>query len=358
MISAESITEKWINEVSQINNKADKILIEKVIRALLLLEGLVENKFKFTFKGGTALMLHLNSSKRLSIDIDIVMHHKTELAESFNAMGKTKGFNQVDLQERKANYDIEKAHYKFYYTPAYKTGPEEDYILLDILFEQPKYEKIIQLPIDSTFVKQDGEPLYVDVPSLDDLLGDKLTAFAPNTSGIPYEKNGVSRTMEIMKQLYDIGTLFELSDDPAIITSTFKKFAITELGYRDLGEDFKIVLNDIYQTALLLCTRGKDGNGNYEAIQLGLRQIKGYIFSGNYTIEHAIIDASKAAYLAKLIEIGATKIQKFSDPSEIRDWIFEQPFNTRLNPLKKTNSEAFFYWYQIFLLEESAAKSS
>jgi len=70
MISKKSITSKWLEEVSSKNRNADKILVEKVIRALLLLEGLVKSDVKFVFKGGTALMLLVKSTKRLSFDID------------------------------------------------------------------------------------------------------------------------------------------------------------------------------------------------------------------------------------------------------------------------------------------------
>lgn len=73
MITEESISIEWIEQVSANNNKADKILVEKVVRALSLLESLVISGCPFIFKGGTALMLHLNSSKRLSIDIDITI---------------------------------------------------------------------------------------------------------------------------------------------------------------------------------------------------------------------------------------------------------------------------------------------
>ena len=66
MIDREKLTINWINKVSKENRDTDKILVEKVIRALLLLEGLVKQKLSFVFKGGTALMLHLNSTKRLS----------------------------------------------------------------------------------------------------------------------------------------------------------------------------------------------------------------------------------------------------------------------------------------------------
>jgi len=73
MIDKANITIDWINKVSKENWNADKILVEKVVRALLLLKGLVKEKLSFVFKGGTALMLLLDSTKRLSIDIDIIL---------------------------------------------------------------------------------------------------------------------------------------------------------------------------------------------------------------------------------------------------------------------------------------------
>ena len=56
MIKNECTTKPWIEQVSK-TQKADKILVEKVIRALILLEGLAESGLNFVFKGGTALML-------------------------------------------------------------------------------------------------------------------------------------------------------------------------------------------------------------------------------------------------------------------------------------------------------------
>ncbi len=73
MISEECLTIEWIKTASAQNNSADKILVEKAIRALKLLEGLVDEKVEFVFKGGTSLMLLLESTKRLSIDIDIII---------------------------------------------------------------------------------------------------------------------------------------------------------------------------------------------------------------------------------------------------------------------------------------------
>jgi hypothetical protein len=57
MIDTTQLNIEWISKVSKLNRNADKILIEKVIRALLLLEGLVQSEILFVFKGGTSLML-------------------------------------------------------------------------------------------------------------------------------------------------------------------------------------------------------------------------------------------------------------------------------------------------------------
>ncbi len=57
MIAKDSLQPEWIQKVSAENRQADKMLVEKVIRALLLLEGLVESGLPFIFKGGTAVML-------------------------------------------------------------------------------------------------------------------------------------------------------------------------------------------------------------------------------------------------------------------------------------------------------------
>jgi hypothetical protein len=61
MIQKDCTSNKWISEIAKIK-KADKVLVQKLIRALILLEGLSESKLNFVFKGGTALMLMLNST--------------------------------------------------------------------------------------------------------------------------------------------------------------------------------------------------------------------------------------------------------------------------------------------------------
>ncbi len=353
MINLNEISIEWLNQVSKQHRNADKILVEKVMRALLLLEGLAKQNLFFVFKGGTALMLHFNSTKRLSIDIDIILPNEIKDLESIlDAIVKEQGFLRKELQHRSANSKIKKEHYKFFFTPLHKTNKDEEYVLLDILFEEINYANIISLPVNSDFIPQSGKPLNVNVPSLEDILGDKLTAFAPNTTGIPYFKKDDSMSMEIIKQLYDIGNLFDAVTDIETIKTTFYRFAKTEIAYRNSeGITENDVLEDIYQTSLCIASRGTEGKGNFDELLNGILRIKGFIFSESYHIEKAIAHASKAAYLSALIQHDAKTIDKFENPLQLKDWQIGEPLNSKLNKLKKSNPEAFFYWYKIYELK-------
>ncbi|MCL2598030.1 MAG: nucleotidyl transferase AbiEii/AbiGii toxin family protein [Paludibacter sp.] len=353
MINQKGITVEWLSEVSKKHRNVDKILTEKTIRALLLLEGLTKQNIDFVFKGGTALMLHFNSTKRLSLDIDIILSQEIENFETIlDNVAESQGFLRKELQQRTTQSKIRKEHYKFFFTPLHKTNKEEEYVLLDVLYEKVNYKQLIFIPIQSAFIPMIDNPLSVNVPSLNDILGDKLTAFAPNTTGIPYYKHGDSMSMEIIKQLYDIGNLADVVTDIETIKTTFHKFAETEITYRNESQTPEDVLNDIYQTALSIVTRGTDGNGNFDDLQKGIQRIKNLIFSENYQIEKAIIHASKAAYMATLIKHNASSFDKFEHLQQLKDWTISPPFNTKLNKLKKSNLEAFFYWHKIYEFEK------
>lgn len=347
----------WIKKVKEENKINDPILVEKVIRALLLLEGLASKEISFVFKGGTSLMLHFSKPKRLSIDIDIIIEEKDfqNIEESLDKIVDEQGFNRKELQNRIAKSKINKAHYKFFYTPINKTNKnEEDFILLDILFEKNAYNNIIEIPIKSSFLPLNNNPICVKVPCLADLLGDKLTAFAPNTTGIPYFKNGNSMSMEIIKQLYDIGVLFDACDNVEIVRKTFLHFAKIELDYRSIeNKDTNDVLNDVFQTSLCIASHGKIGEGSFKELQDGINRIKGFIFSETYHIDKAIVSSSKAAYISALIESQNNIIDKYENPLIVKDWSINNHYYSKLNKLKKINSEAFFYWYKALEIKNS-----
>lgn len=355
MIHPDSRSLEWMQQVASENNFKDITLIEKTIRAFSLLESLVLSGCPFVFKGGTSLMLHLDSAKRLSIDIDIICPPGTDIEQFVHRYAQDYGFNEVKLVERQSPNNVPKSHAKFFYQVAYLTNTNTENILLDVLFEDIHYSNVVQLPIISRFLKTEGETVLVNAPSSADLLGDKLTAFAPNTTGIPYFKGDKSCSMEIIKQLFDVASLFDITDDLVIISDTFRKFATVELAYRDLNPDnITQVLDDIYQTSLCICLQGATDADNFKQLQDGIRRIQSFIHSEKYRIDSAIVNASKAAYLSTLIANGIWEVNHF-DPNNIeplRNATITEPLHPRLNRLKRTNIEAFFYWNEISKIKQ------
>ena len=121
MIKKECFTAEWIEQVSSELHYNDKNLIEKVIRALSLLEMLVKAGCPLVFKGGTALMLILGkSAHRLSIDIDLICPPGTNIEDYLKSFADF-GFINLELVERKQrdDADIPKSHSKFFYQIAY-----------------------------------------------------------------------------------------------------------------------------------------------------------------------------------------------------------------------------------------------
>jgi hypothetical protein len=356
MIHPDSRSLEWMQQVASENNFNDITLIEKTIRAFSLLESLVRSGCPFVFKGGTSLMLHLNSAKRLSIDIDIICPPGTDIEQFIHRYAQDYGFGEVKLVERQSPNNIPKSHAKFFYQVAYFTNTDQENILLDVLFEDIHYNNVVQLPIISRFLKTESEVMFVNTPSCEDLLGDKLTAFAPNTTGIPYFKREKSCSMEIIKQLFDVASLFDITNDMTIVADTFHKFATVELAYRDLNpEDITQVLDDIYQTSLCICLRGEVDADNFRQLQNGIQRIQSFIHSEKYRIESAVVNASKAAYLSTLIANGITEVKHFNltnDIEPLRNATIAEPLHPRLNRLKRTNIEAFYYWNEISKIKQ------
>lgn len=338
---------EWLNKFSQLNNGADKILVEKTVRALTLLEGLVESKLNFIFKGGMALMLmQQNNPKRLSIDIDIIIPKVSDdLLDILKQVSESQGFSRVEGQERNSEINITKEHFKFFYIPTHLTNQSEDYILLDILYEENPYQKVVKTPINSPFLFQNGESQTVKTPSFEDILGDKMTAFAPNTTGIPYYKGKFSKSMEIVKQLYDVANLLESINDLSIVRKTFKRLAQIESQYRELEITYDDVLRDTYQTCLCLALRGTDGIGNFEELLSGIKKVSRFMFSENFSYEKVVVMTGKIAYLTRLVANDETEVSLFKGAKTVKDLLIVQPHNTKLNKLKKQYPEAFWYWW-------------
>ncbi|RDY57836.1 nucleotidyl transferase AbiEii/AbiGii toxin family protein [Flagellimonas nanhaiensis] len=156
MIALDSLTPDWIT--SKIKEfKADPIIVEKVIRALVLLEALKKEKLEFIFKGGTALMLMIQEPRRFSIDIDIIVENKkADIEGLLNNIVESTDFVKWEENKRQTVSTIEKAHYKLFYKPAVKTKGDLNYILLDIVFEDNPYVDVQEIDISHFLLLESG----------------------------------------------------------------------------------------------------------------------------------------------------------------------------------------------------------
>jgi len=346
MIDNKAYSIEWISSLrNDLGKRNDPKLIEKVIYAFSLLEQLQLNGLRFIFKGGTALLLITSVPKCFSIDIDIITEEKSfDIERVLDKTIETGKFHKwTDDNERKHSADAPIGHYKLFYQSV--VDGREEPILLDLLYAPNTYAKTQFIPINHDWLITSGQNIVVETPTIDAILGDKLTAFAPNTTGILYSKN---RPVEIIKQLFDIALLFEKISDIEIVKETFNRIAREEIGYRNLSITTKEVLDDTWDTCLLISTRDT-ANDAFKHIQLGLKNFVNFTFD-RFSIDEAITASAKVAYLTRLLNNNsASIIEKFSTPLAIKDWLIENPMYSKLNKLKKSNPEAFFYWYNSFI---------
>lgn len=340
MIDTKSYTIEWIpNLRNKLGKRIDPKLIEKVIYALTLLEQLQLNNLNFVFKGGTALLLATEIPKRFSIDIDIITEEpEDKIKEVLEKISQLEMFIRWEGDnDRKHTPDAPIGHFKMFYKSV--VDSHEEPILLDLLYTSYPYPETKEYPIIHNWLATSGKNTIVVLPTFEAILGDKLTAFAPKTTGILYSKN---RPVEIIKQLYDIGFLFDQITNLNVVKESYSRVVQEEIGYRKLNMDADEVLKDTWQACYTLAERDTKSD-EFKHLQLGIKNFTNFIID-RFSIEEAITASSKVAYLTSLLNKENQEIERFKNPLEIKDWLIEDQTYNKLNKLKKTNPEAFFYW--------------
>ncbi|MDP1762860.1 MAG: nucleotidyl transferase AbiEii/AbiGii toxin family protein [Sediminibacterium sp.] len=343
MITKDSYEPEWIYSLSEkLGKRGDPKILEKVIYAFTLLEQLKTVGLDFIFKGGTSLLLLTPTPRRFSIDIDIITPVKPEeLLSYLDKVVELGIFSKwVADNERKHALDAPVGHCKFYYTSKIDSMYGDEPILLDVLFTPNPYPQLVTLPITHQWLQTTAPILSVDIPAIESIVGDKLTAFAPNTTGILYEKN---RPVEIIKQLYDIAFLFDASTNMNLIRAAYIKIVEEEIKYRKLNIGWEDVLDDTFQACLHITERDIQ-NDNFKQLQKGISNIVNFIIE-KFHVEEAIICAAKTAYLTKVLKTNPPTVVRYNNPQQIQLLTIIDPQFNKFNKLKKSLPEAFFYWY-------------
>ncbi|RZJ57502.1 MAG: hypothetical protein EOO55_03235 [Hymenobacter sp.] len=347
MITPHTFTADWLTHLRSRYRKIDPSIAEKMIFALGLVEQLGRAHLPFVFKGGTCLVLLLGAVRRFSVDVDIVTSATAaDIQAVLDQVCQHPPFQRYDYDARRSTKDaIPRGHYYVYYEPALALQRSAPYIALDVLHEAHGYPQLFEAAVASEFLQLAGEPQRVLVPSVESIAGDKLTAFAPTTTGIRY---GQDKALEIIKQLFDVGLLFDQVAHVEQVAQSYFATVVKELHYRQLTTlTAADVLQDTIQTALLLAqlqlNRPIPNKVAAQELGAGIRAFANFLLADKFREEHAAVSAAKAAYLAtRLLVADFTDLPRYPTPSSPPVPITDQ----RLNYLNKLRSApiALFYW--------------
>jgi len=325
----------------------DPILLEKAIFAFGLLESLAITGLDFVFKGGTCLLLLLQNPRRLSTDIDLVTKPGTDIDEYINRAAEIFPFIRCEEQHRQAVRNIEKRHFKIMYdSPMYR---KEHSIILDVVFEDNYYPTTVTGMISNALLETEEPYTDIKIPTLNCILGDKLTAFAPKTIGIAL---GINRDMDVMKQHHDVAVLIDEITDFTEVKKTYKKIAELEIGYRELdGAGINDTLKDSFNTAIAIIGRGKIFPNEYKLLMNGIRRLKDHVMD-KYTPDVVESQSCRIAYLIANIMADSDDLEKITDFDLYKDVLITNLSYNKLNHIKRANLVDFAYLYEAIKLVE------
>lgn len=316
---------------------ADPGLIERALYAFGLLEALKKVGMPFCFKGGTSLMLLLEKPARLSTDIDILVEPGTDIDNYIDEASRI--FPFIDKKEdiRKGKNGIIKRHFRFsYFSPLRKT---EFYILLDVVFSHSPYAKIIQKEIRNDLLLTEGDNLLVDIPAAECILGDKLTAFAPHTTGILL---GTGKELELAKQLYDTAILFDYLTDFELVSKTYSTAVREEASYRGEHWNKEEVLWDTIRACVSIISRGTIDKEDYAEYLRGIKSLRNHILLHGYNTDNATWKTCKVMYLASCL-LSNSSPQIIKQPENYLSEQLEGEQFKKLAYIRKQNSDAYAY---------------
>ena len=337
MLSKEMYTEAYIRELYELTGN-DPTLLERVIYAFGLLEAIKVVGLPFCFKGGTSLMLLLDCPRRLSTDIDIIVEPDVDIDEYIRRAGDVFPFVDVEEQIRVGKNNIEKRHFRFSYRSP-KTGKDVT-ILLDVLFEDIQYVNTVERPIRNQLLLTEGDDLLVTIPDVNGILGDKMTAFAPHTTGIHL---GVSKELEVIKQLFDCGTLFDVMNDYHDVYTSYDRIVRSEIKYRGLDISREEVLLDTIKSCLCIAGRGRANDNEYVYYKDGISRIRNHIIGNRFSGEIAGAYAARVLYLASAMYVENDDIIRIADVSEYSSQNVDLPNPKSFSYLRIVDPIAYGY---------------
>lgn len=351
MISTESLTKDWIFSYKRTIKGSDPSIIERMIRAFYLVENITLSGCKFLFKGGTSLALVCKKLRRFSVDVDILTKEdRVSLENYLDYVVANSDFLRWELDEKRSfKVGIKKAHYMFFYKSIISNL--ESMVLLDVLIDDCEFTDSIESPIDTGLLIIEEPLISTKTPSLNLFLGDKLTAFAPNTIGIPYN---AKKEREIVKQIFDLNFILEGDFDLHKVLNNYNYFAKKQIEYRGLNLNTTDTLHDIIDTAVMIAFgrigifRHESDKEKFQEIIRGISQFKQFSAGIPYHIDQVLLSSSRIAYLASIFLSDFSKpFLLYREEEKIDKFLITKQDCNKINKIKNIPGGALYYLYQI-----------
>jgi hypothetical protein len=296
MLHPNCFQRSWLGAKQAELRAQDLATLERAVHAFALLHHLAESGLDFVFKGGTSLMLLLPDPRRLSVDIDI---HTDEARERFiqrlNGIGRTAPFMGMRPDTRERDDPPQRSRYAFRYVSCVHPG-EENGILLDVVEEACPLTSVHAVSATPAFLEEE-RPAQVLVPSIEALLGDKLTAVGLRTVGVPFKRGTRDMAGQIVKQLFDIRQLHAVARDAPLVLQAYRQTMEAQIRFRGGRFDVRACAQD----AFALCEAGRSLASNAsprEADDAAWIQRGQATFSGNLIGAHRYTNPELQAALA------------------------------------------------------------
>ena len=328
-----------LDNIQRIKDKynLDPELIQRAIFALGLVETLVVVGTEFIFKGGSSLMILNETPKRLSTDVDILVEPDYDIESFINKASSIFPFISFEESKRKTNKTISKKHFRIKY--ASPRTDREVTVIVDVLFANNRYKKIEKRPIKNDLLICSGEDIFVKTPSVEEMLADKLTAFAPHTIGVNFFNENFSndKRLEVIKQFYDVSNLFDVAHDFKLVKETYIEAANEEISFRDINSNYMDCLLDSFNSALTILSWGRFYNEDFNNYVDGIKKIESHIVGEKFNLNNAYLPASKIMLLSACI---LKDVDPFMLDIKKKEPIEKPPYN-KINRLIRIQTEAF-----------------
>ena len=339
MLKAENYTLSNILDI-RAQTSADPAIIERAVYAFGLLEAIARTGMPFIFKGGTSLMVLLSEPRRLSTDIDIIVEPGTDIDKYIQQAATFFPFKQVVEKNRAAKYNIEKRHFRFYFVSP-RSG-EDFNVLLDVVFEENPYAKVDEKEIGGGYLLTEGDNLMVKVPDKNCILGDKLTAFAPHTIGVPFHRGNEPMYLEIIKQMFDCWTLLQEMDDFQMVSQVYDMVSRIEIEYRKNDLEKKDCLLDTIRSCICILGEGSIRADEYAQYYAGINALQTHLFHGRMNGQEAAKCACGVMYLATCLLIE-NDYEQIENPNVYRTVKMPLKNIKKISRMKNVDANAYAY---------------